>query len=84
MAVGSSILNRTAKTTGEGTESRPRYPDRCREADANGQFAATIFLSPVPCNLYPVNGHRQRVIGLAIVALLILLFAMLRHFWSAP
>jgi len=31
-----------------------------------------------------MDGRRQRVIGLAIVALLILLFAMLRHFWSTP
>jgi len=29
-----------------------------------------------------VQRNHQQVLGLAIVALLILLFAMLRHFWS--
>jgi hypothetical protein len=27
--------------------------------------------------------QRQRIIGLAILVLLVLLFAMLRHWWSA-
>ena len=39
-------------------------------------------LSPVTCNLGFMNGHRQQVLGLAIVTLLILLFIVLRHLWS--
>jgi len=31
-----------------------------------------------------MDGRRQQVLGLAIVALLILLFVVLRHFWSRP
>jgi len=30
-----------------------------------------------------MDARRQQVLGLAIVVLLILLFAFLRHFWSA-
>jgi hypothetical protein len=29
-----------------------------------------------------MNGHRQQVLGLAIAALLILLFVFLRHLWG--
>ena len=29
-----------------------------------------------------MDGQRQRVLGLAIVALLILIFVVLRHLWS--
>jgi len=29
-----------------------------------------------------MNGHRQQVLGLVIVTLLILLFIVLRHLWS--
>lgn len=45
-------------------------------------------LSPVACCLWPnynccvMDGQRQQVFGLAIVALLILLFVLLRHLWS--
>lgn len=40
-------------------------------------------LRPVTCTLYSMDGHRQQVLGLAIVTLLILLFVILRHLWSA-
>jgi hypothetical protein len=30
-----------------------------------------------------MEAHRQRIIGLAIVVLLILLFTVVRHFWGA-
>ena len=36
-----------------------------------------------PDRMTGMEVHRQRVIGLAIVVLLILLFVIVRHLWSA-
>lgn len=43
----------------------------------------TSNLSPVTCTLSPMTSSRQQLFGLAIVVLLILLFVVIRHFWSA-
>ena len=48
------------------------------EPKANGQEPMAGSLQ-----LLVMDGQRQQVLGLAIVALLILIFVVLRHLWSA-